>query len=85
MKTLHLQQIYKETVRILFRISATLLLLLIGVSAVATWSLLQSKGRVSCADFDSYADAVDALPNAPWLDANHNGKPCESFFNKSHN
>lgn len=67
------------------RILAWIAVVLVALLAVAVffgvYQSLQPKGRVSCADFGSYTDALNAYRNgAIWLDRNHNGIPCSSRF-----
>lgn len=58
-----------------------LIFLILGLLLVCDFLVLQPKGRVSCADFGSYSDALSAYQQgAQWLDSNHNGIPCENLY-----
>lgn len=50
---------------------------------VNVWQFSQPNGRVSCADFGSYADMLDAYKNgAQWLNGDpwNDDVPCESYL-----
>lgn len=56
---------------------------------VATYSFAQAisqpKGRVSCASFGSYEDALRAYgAGATWLDRDGDGIPCEALYKQDH-
>lgn len=62
--------------------------LIIGLGFVVAGLLLQPKGRVSCADFGSYADIQaayihgDTWLSRPGKDGEDNHVPCESMLSK---
>lgn len=55
-------------------------LLFVLVSSLYFIRLNDSRLILNCGSFNSYADALKALPQHPKLDKNHNGIPCEKEF-----
>lgn len=67
-------------------ISIVLCVLIFGLVIGLAYTVLQPKGRVSCADFGSYGDAYNAYQHgAMWLDGNHNGIPCQALYKERGN
>lgn len=62
-----------------FLLGAVVLIL----SGLFLWSVLQPKGTLHCSSFGSYADALKAFKaGSTQLDGNHNGKPCENLYKR---
>lgn len=64
-----------------------MLILVVILMAVCAVMYLQPKGRVSCASFGSYSDALASYNNGDtWLDRSYHGKkdgiPCKELFDK---
>lgn len=74
-------KIYNRDLQTLLRLTFALSVCSIVCFSAVVLLALQPKGRVSCADFGSYTDALAAYRRgATWLDANHNGTPCEALY-----
>lgn len=69
--------IHSHDTLIWLALGAFLAIFLLGLVVVDQY--LQPKGRVSCADFGSYADIMNAYNHgATYLDRNGDGIPCNS-------
>lgn len=72
---------YLSPSRTHFLIVVILGAIIFGLFLVTVDLALQPKGRVSCADFGSYNDALRAYSaGASWLDKDGDGIPCENLY-----
>lgn len=56
------------------------LLILLSMASLFFIRLNDSRLILNCASFNSYAEAIKALPLHAGLDWNHDGHPCEKEF-----
>lgn len=83
MKKPLLQEINSDLLHVIYIGGVIVALMAIGLFATAAWGISQPKGRVSCASFGSYNEALRAYTGgASWLDHDGDGIPCEDLYRR---